>query len=459
MIALQLSETGDLLDGRLIGADAAFRGVSTDTRTLQRGNLFVALEGPRFDGHDYLDQARVGGAAGAAVTRPGTIDLPQLVVGDTRLALGQLAGHWRSRFSIPLVGITGSNGKTTVKEMTAAILGGPDAVLATRGNLNNDIGVPLTLFGLDVDHRAAVIEMGANHSGEIAYLAGIARPSVGVVTNAGPAHLEGFGSLDGVARAKGELFSSLAHDATAVINADDPYASLWRGLAGTRSVIDFGLERTAAVSAKWEATEGGSRMTLRTPWGVADLQLRVAGRHNVLNALAAAAAALAAGASIEQIGVGLEAMRGVAGRLNMRRRRDGLAVIDDTYNANPASLDAALEVLAERGGATWVVLGDMAELGSDSAGLHAQMGRRIRAAGIHRLYALGSMAERAAVEFGSGAVAYRSMDALLAELLPAAEAPLTVLVKGSRRMGMERVVEALLSDEQSADGIREGHRH
>ncbi len=459
MIAMQLSETAKVLGARHVGADSDFRGVSTDTRTLERGNLFVALEGPRYDGHEYLEQARAGGAAGAAVTCRSAVQLSQLVVDDTRVALGRLAAHWRSRFTLPVIGITGSNGKTTVKEMTAAILGGFGAVLATRGNLNNDIGVPLTLFGLDGDHRAAVIEMGANHSGEIAYLADMACPTVGVVTNAGPAHLEGFGTLEGVARAKGELFGSLADDGVAVINADDPYASLWRQLAGGRRVIDFGLEQPAAVSADWEPTEQGSRLALRSPWGVVELQLAVAGRHNVLNALAAASAALAADATLDQVRTGLQAVRAVSGRLSLRIRQDGLTIIDDTYNANPASLDAALQVLAQRSGDAWVVLGDMAELGADAAGLHGQMGERIRHAGVSRLYTLGSLAAHAAEEFGAGAEAFRSMESLLAALSAAAVPPLAVLVKGSRRMGMERVVAALLSGSDPAEMIPEGHRH
>jgi len=459
VIEMQLSDTAQVLNARRAGADGAFRGVSTDTRTLQRGNLFVALEGPRFDGHDYLEQAHAGGAAGAAVTRHSAMDLTQLVVDDTRLALGRLGGYWRSRFAVPVIGITGSNGKTTVKEMTAAILGGQAGVLATRGNLNNDIGVPLTLFGLGDEHRAAVIEMGANHAGEIAYLAGLARPTVGVVTNAGPAHLEGFGSLEGVAHAKGEMFSALAEDAVAIINADDPYASLWRQLAGSRRVVDFGLDQPAAVSADWEPFRDGSRVVLRSPWGTVQVRLAVTGGHNVLNALAASAAALAAGAGLEQVRTGLEAVRAVSGRLTVSARNDGLTVIDDTYNANPASLDAALQVLAQRGGDAWVVLGDMAELGGDAAGLHAQMGERIRQAGVSRLYALGDLAARAAAAFGAGAEAFRSMDALLAALVPVAMPPLTVLVKGSRRMGMERAVAALLSGAASEGQTREGHRH
>ncbi|MEJ2685824.1 MAG: UDP-N-acetylmuramoyl-tripeptide--D-alanyl-D-alanine ligase [Gammaproteobacteria bacterium] len=456
---MQLSDTAQVLNARREGADGAFRGVSTDTRTLQRGNLFVALEGPRFDGHDYLEQAHAGGAAGAAVTRHSAVDLTQLLVDDTRLALGRLGGYWRSRFAVPVIGITGSNGKTTVKEMTAAILGGQAGVLATRGNLNNDIGVPLTLFGLGEEHRAAVIEMGANHAGEIAYLAGLARPTVGVVTNAGPAHLEGFGSLEGVAHAKGEMFSALADDAVAILNADDPYASLWRQLAGSRRVVDFGLDQPAAVSADWKPFRDGSRVALRSPWGAVEVQLAVTGRHNVLNALAASAAALAAGAGLEQVRTGLEAVRAVSGRLTVSARNDGLTVIDDTYNANPASLDAALQVLAQRGGDAWVVLGDMAELGGDAAGLHAQMGERIRQAGVSRLYALGDLAARAAAAFGAGAEAFRSMDALLAALVPVAMPPLTVLVKGSRRMGMERAVAALLSGVAMEGQTREGHRH
>ncbi|HKK13202.1 MAG TPA: UDP-N-acetylmuramoyl-tripeptide--D-alanyl-D-alanine ligase [Gammaproteobacteria bacterium] len=444
MIAMQLSESARLLDAELAGPDAPFAGVSTDTRTLQQGNLFVALQGPSFDGHAFLDQARSRGAAGAAVQHGVADPLAQLVVPDTRRCLGDLARHWRGRFSLPVIAVTGSNGKTTVKEMIAAVLRRRGEVLATRGNLNNDIGVPLTLFGLNAEHASAVVEMGANHCGEIANLASIAGPTVAVVTNAGPAHLEGFGSLDGVARGKGELFSGLGDDGIAVINADDPYAPLWRELAGERRVMDFALEKPAAVSATWQAEGAGSRLDLRTPDGELEIQLALPGRHNVMNALAAAAAALAAGASLTQVGEGLGSLQPVPGRLTVSRRKDGVEIIDDTYNANPASLAAALEVLGARGGRRWVVLGDMGELGAGAQALHARTGRELRAAGVDRLYALGPLAAAAADAFGEGARPFPTMEALVAALTNDVQPGVSVLVKGSRRMQMERAVHALV---------------
>ncbi|HEB99533.1 MAG TPA: UDP-N-acetylmuramoyl-tripeptide--D-alanyl-D-alanine ligase [Thiotrichales bacterium] len=443
MMALQLSQAAEVLDGELQGPDVRFEGVSTDSRSLEPGNLFVALVGERFDGHEYLAQAAGRGAAAAAVCREVPAELPLVRVADTRRALGRLAAFWRRRFEIPLVAVTGSNGKTTVKEMTAAILGAGREVLATRGNLNNDIGVPLTLFRLDERHRAAVIEMGANHPGEIAWLTIIAAPTVAVITNAGPAHLEGFGSLEGVAEAKGEIYSGLRPGGTAVVNADDAFADLWRSLAAPRDVLTFGLDRPADLSADWRPAGGGSRLSLRTPWGYAELELPLPGRHNVMNALAASAAALAAGASLDEVVQGLGGMRAVSGRLQFLAGIAGARIIDDTYNANPASLGAALEVLAATPGEHWLVLGDMGELGPGAAELHAEAGRQAAASGVSRLFALGELAGEAARAFGGHARAYRDREALLGDLREAMHGDLVILVKGSRRMRMEQVVEAL----------------
>lgn len=448
MMAMQLSEAASLLQASFIGPDTRFAGISTDTRTLVADNLFIALVGPRFDGHDYLDQAQAKGAAAAAVSRPMISQLPLLQVTDTLQALGRLARHWRDRFSIPVIGVTGSNGKTTVKEMLAAILGCRGAVLATKGNLNNDIGVPLTLAGLNQTHRGAVVEMGANHGGEIEYLTQLTRPTVGIVTNAGPAHLEGFGSLEGVARAKGELFAGLDADAVAVINADDRFAGLWRELAQDRQTLSFGLESPADISARYRVQMDGTALELHTPQGSIDLKLPLLGRHNLINALGATAAALAAGADLEQVREGLESLTGVSGRLQRQPRRDGGLVIDDTYNANPASLRAAIDVLREFPGERWLVFGDMAELGDSTAALHAEVGAYAEQAGIDRLFTLGEYAAHAARAFGMRAQSFQDfdalMDALQADLAPA----ITVLVKGSRRMGMERVVQALTGTAQ-----------
>ncbi|NNG12935.1 MAG: UDP-N-acetylmuramoyl-tripeptide--D-alanyl-D-alanine ligase [Halobacteria archaeon] len=408
------------------------------------------MQGPNFDGHDFLEAAREQGAAAATVSRLQETALPLLEVDDTRLALGRLAANWRSRFALPVVAITGSNGKTTVRAMTDAILSRVGRTLSTRGNLNNDIGLPLTLARLSKDDRFAVIEMGANHHGEIDYLTRLARPTIAVVTNAGPAHLEGFGDLEGVARAKGEVFARLASGSTAVINADDRFAPLWRELAGAARVIDFGLEQPAAVQANWKGDVSGSRVLLKTPRGEVEIKLPVPGRHNVMNALAATAAALAAGADLETVRQGLESLTPVAGRFNVQHLPNGVTLIDDTYNANPESLQVALDVLAMAPGETWLVLGDMAELGTEAAALHREAGRRARRLGIDRVFGLGELARGAVDAFGDQGVAFDTLEALLAELHGLRHADLHILVKGSRGMRMERVVKALGGRVQNA---------
>lgn len=450
MMGLQLAQAAHILNADPAAADVRFEGISTDTRSLQPGNLFVALRGPNFNGEDYLAEAQRKGAVGAAVQQHQDLDLPQLEVADTRIALGQLAAHWRRRFSIPLVGITGSNGKTTVKEMVAAILSCRCETLVTQGNLNNDIGVPQTLFRLGVEHGAAVIEMGANHPGEIAYLTDIAEPTVGLVNNAGPSHLEGFGTLLGVAEAKGELFQHLPPDAVAVINAEDRFAPLWRKAAANRAQLSFGIEGDADVSAQWQGDAEGSDIELSTPQGTVALHLTLPGRHNVMNALAASAAALAAGAELAQLARGLESLRPVAGRLQRIVLADGSTLIDDTYNANPASLRVGLEVLRQCAGETWLVLGDMGELGPQAELLHQQMGKLVREAGIDRLFALGELAAAAAKVFGDGAVVCHSMDELNAAVADVWRPGVSLLVKGSRRMGMERVVRAVIDKKGEA---------
>jgi len=455
-LQLKLSEIARVVHGRHHGADVVIGQVSTDTRALRPGDLFIALEGEHFDGHDFIDAARSSAAAAAMVSRDVTTDLPLVQVDDTRRGLARLAGDWRGRFSIPLVGVTGSNGKTTVKEMIAAILNRRGATLATEGNKNNDIGMPLMLLRLTPAHAYAVIEMGANHAGEIAALSALAQPGVAVITNAGPAHLKGFGSLEGVARAKGELIAGLAAGGTAVINADDTYYPLWRELAGKRRCVSFGIDADADVSAiHIQHGADGAAFELHTPEGMRPVALRLPGVHNVRNALAAAAAAMAAGADVDDAKHGLEAMAPVRGRLCVQPGIHGIRLIDDTYNANPASLQAALQTLADAHGDRIVVLGDMYELGDEAAALHEQAGRWIKEAGVKRLFTLGEQSRHAARAFGDGGESFPDRGALIAALkntLAEATGPATVLVKGSRGMAMEAVVQGLKAGAGGGNG-------
>ncbi|HYL02079.1 MAG TPA: UDP-N-acetylmuramoyl-tripeptide--D-alanyl-D-alanine ligase [Steroidobacteraceae bacterium] len=436
--------------GRLSGADAPYTDVVSDSRTLAPGQLFVALRGPRFNGHDFVAAALTAGAAGAVVDAVQPVALAQIVVTDTQAALTQAARAWRAAFSGPLVGVAGSNGKTTAKEMTAAILAEAGSCLATRGNLNNHIGVPLTLLRLEPTHRYAVVEMGANRPGEVAALAALARPSVGMITNAGAEHLEGFGGLEGVARAEGEMVAGLGTAATAVINADDEFAALWRGLTRAR-VVTFGVRAPADFSASEVRSEVGAegfrtRFRLSAPQGRTAIELRVGGAHNIANALAAAAAAASAGATLAQIAAGLARVRAVPGRLQFQQAAGGAWLIDDSYNANPSSVRAAIEVLSALGGRRWLVLGDMAELGEYAPQAHAGIGELAREQGVERLYATGTLMARAVESFGAGAHWYADVPALIAalrEALAAAGPEVRILIKGSRFNRLERVVAAL----------------
>ncbi len=463
---MKLVEAARACGGRLLGVGGGnpeFGGVSTDSRSIVAGELFIALRGENFDGHDFVRQVIEQGATGALVDETWLaqqgpdLALPLIGVADTRLALGTLAAVWRRRFPIPLIGVTGSNGKTTVKEMCAAILreqvrlDGFDpalAVLATTGNLNNDIGVPLMLLRLRPAHRAAVIEMGMNHPGEIDYLTRIAAPTVALVNNAQRAHLEGLGSLAGVARAKGEIFNGLPRDGAAVINADDAQAGLWRelaGAAGIARVIGFGIEQEAEVRATCQPLAFGSRLVVATPQGALDIELKVPGLHNARNALAAAAATLAAGASLAAVSAGLAGYAGVKGRLQRRAAENGALLIDDTYNANPDSMRAAIDVLAALPGKKIFVLGDMGEVGAQSGQFHDEIGGYAKSMGVDRLLALGEHAAAAVRNFGAGATHFKNAAALVEALRPQLDANTTVLVKGSRFMRMERVADAIES--------------
>ena len=447
-----MSQAARATGGQLAGQDAAFDAVSSDSRKIAAGDLFIALKGEKFDGAEFVPGALKDGAVAAMVNENSRAALSAalppgaciLYVDDTRLALGRLAAHWRAQFDIPLAAITGSNGKTTVKEMLASVLreaaGSAEAVLATQGNLNNDIGMPLTLRKLRTAHRYAVIEMGMNHPGEIDYLTRIARPSVAIVNNASGAHLAGLGTVEAVARAKGEIFAGLAEDGVAVINADDDHAPLWRELAGTHKRIEFGLECAVAVHGQWQVRGYGAHVEIDTPQGSLQAMLQVPGAHNVRNALAVTAAATALHIPPATIARGLEKFSGVAGRMQRKTALRGAMLIDDTYNANPASLRSAIRVLAQATGRKILVLGDMGELGSDAVQLHAAIGAEARDAGVDELLALGELSAHAATAFGPGACHFADAENLCSALQEKLNAGVTVLVKGSRFMKMERVV-------------------
>lgn len=442
-------------DGRLVGEDRFVECISIDSRSLPPGALFAALRGDRFDGHEFAGAAADRGACGLLVERPLPIALPQVVVADTLRALTACARAHRRGFRGPVVAVTGSNGKTTTKEMIGAILGLKDPCLITKGNLNNHIGVPLTLLGLRPEHCRAVIEMGANHRGEIAHLASLAAPDVGLVTNAAAAHLEGFGSLDSVAAGKGELFSALPAHGVAVINADDRYAQSWRVTAAGRQVVTFGLDQPADFTARTIVSSvppEGPRLEfeLVSPIGAEHVRLDMAGLHNLRNALGAAAAAHAAGAGLHDIAAGLAAARPVKGRLQFRPAINGALLVDDSYNANPGSLRAGLDAFRAFNGVRWLVLGDMMELGSAADQLHAEVGRYARESGIERLLATGPLARFAADAFGPGGAWFENVEDLIAEARRTLGSDVAVFVKGSRASRLERVTAALAPVEGEA---------
>jgi UDP-N-acetylmuramoyl-tripeptide--D-alanyl-D-alanine ligase len=431
----------------------AVAGVSTDTRSVGAGQLFVALRGERFDAHDFLGDAVAAGAAALLVADAARVPagVPAVVVADTRLALGRLAAAWRARFDLPVIAVTGSNGKTTAKEMIAAILREAygDTVLATRGNLNNDIGLPLTLLGLDATHRAAVIEMGMNHPGEIAYLAALGAPTVALVTNAQRAHLEGMGDLGEVAREKGSIYGGLRAGGVAVINADDAYADYWRGLAAGHALRTFGTGEGADVHGSVRQHGLDLAVDIVAPEGAATVTLRVPGRHNAQNALAAAAACLAAGVPLPAVVAGLAGFAGVKGRLQRRAGRRGAEILDDTYNANPDSVRAGIDVLAATVGRKILVLGDMGEIGEASGQYHDEIGGYAKSQGVDRLFALGDATQQAVRNFGEGGQHFCSVDKLVAAVDKEMGPETTVLVKGSRFMKMERVADALAIGEET----------
>lgn len=448
MIPLAASDVAVALQAQLVGDDVVFHSVSTDSRHIQAGDLFIALQGPNFDGHKFADEVIQKGACALVVTRHLDVPVPQLIVADTRIALGQLGALVKSRIPVKTVAVTGSAGKTTVKEMIASILSLKGAVLATAGNFNNDIGVPLTLLRLEPQHQYAVMELGANHLGEIAYTTALVKPDVALITNVAAAHLEGFGDLFGVARAKGEIYNGLPAAGTAIVPMDSEFHDYWLQRLQSLHVQTFSQQQAADYSAEdiQLDMEGCAGFLMQTPYGAIAIQLRIPGRHNVSNALAAAAATLAMGATLAEVQEGLGAMKPVKGRINVYQPKALVRIIDDTYNANVESCKAAIDLLASYQGQRLLVLGDMGELGPDARVYHEEVGIYARQVGLDGLFTLGVLSQNASDQFHQQAAHFSSRPQLLNRLQPYLDGgqEVTILVKGSRSAKMELVVHDLL---------------
>lgn len=443
---MALSKAAKILEGKLTGNSVNFSAVSTDTRSLLKGDLYIALQGESFDGHDYLQQAQTAGAVAAVVHKDVVTSLPVIKVEDTRKALAGLAAARRQIFSGRVVAITGSNGKTTVKEMVSAIAAKQGDVVATRGNFNNDIGMPLTLLRMEKEDYA-VIEMGANHPGEISNLSSIARPDIALINNAGPAHLEGFVSLDGVAKAKAEIYEGLPSNGTVVINMDDEYADYWKQLTKDKRVIGFSMKnKVESVYGQWQSTPFGGDLLVSVNGSEVKIKLNIHGVHNAMNALAAIAVAEALEIKHEYIMQALNEFTSVKGRLEFYRVTDKLTVIDDTYNANPASLSAGIDVLNELPGKHWLVLGDMGELGNEARRVHFDAGMKARTSGVTRLLTIGEASQHAADAFGENAQIFTDKDELVSYIKKHQSDELGILVKGSRFMHMEQIVKSLIEE-------------
>jgi len=441
---MALSQATKILNGILIGDDLEFSDVSTDTRNLKKGDLYIALKGDSFDGHDYIEQAQQAGAIAAIVHEDVVTNLPLIKVEDTRKALGGLAAAWRQSFGGKVVAITGSNGKTTVKEMVSAIVAKQGEVLATRGNFNNDIGLPLTLLRMEHEDFA-VIEMGANHSGEISNLTLITKPDVALINNAGPAHLEGFGSLKGVAQAKGEIYQGLSNDGVVVLNKDDAFSDYWTELSAGKRIVSFSMrDRSASVYGEWQQADSGGILNVKAGDENLFINLKVHGLHNAMNALAAIAVAKALDINSSFIVQALDEFVAVKGRLNFHKVGKSLTLIDDTYNANPASLDAGIKVLSELPGQHWLVLGDMGELGDDERRVHFDAGMKARTSGVTRLLTIGEASCHAVDAFGENAQNFKTKDELVSFIQEHQSEELGILVKGSRFMHMEQIVESII---------------
>ena len=450
---LLLSEIASITGGQLQGEDVLVEGLSIDTRSMNDGELFVALIGDSFDPHELIEKEKAVNAAAVLVQHKVNTKIPQVIVENTYQALQDLAAEWRKRFSLPVVGVTGSNGKTSVKELIKEILSTQGKVLATIGNLNNHIGVPLTLCKLNDQHQYAVIEMGANHAGEIANLAKLAQPNIGVITNIGPAHLEGFGSIEGVARAKAELYANVNSNGVAVVNADDAFKDSWTNEIGSRMRISFGVEKSADVSGKAIAQD---LIEISTPMGDFRVKPQLSGAHALLNMLAATAVGLAIGIDLDDIKVGIENTKAVQGRLMRVKGLSGARILDDTYNANPASLAAALDVQAKESGEHWLVLGDMGELGDESEFMHQKAGEIAKQFGVKRLFAYGPLTKHSVKAFGSGAKHFSSHAEIVTVLQKEITKEICVLVKGSRAMQLEKIVAGIKSKNASGNNKLNG---
>jgi UDP-N-acetylmuramoyl-tripeptide--D-alanyl-D-alanine ligase len=456
MISLRLSEIALATAARLVGHDLDIQSVSTDSRAIKAGDLFIALKGPNFDAHQFVADVLDKGAVAVVTEQQLDVAVPQLVVADTKLALGQLGALVKQRLQVPAVAVTGSVGKTTVKEMMAAIMSRIGNVLATAGNFNNEIGVPLTLLRLTPEHQYAVMELGANHLGEIAYTTSLVKPKVAMITNVAAAHLEGFGDLFGVARAKGEIYTGLAADGLAIVPLDSEFHSYWLQRLTHLQVHTFSMTQQADYYAEAIALDeqGCAGFTMFTPYGQRFIQLTLPGKHNVSNALAAAAATLAMGASLADVQLGLSQMKPVKGRINVHQPKPLLRIIDDTYNANSESAKAATDLLASYGGIRILVLGDMGELGPDARMYHEEVGQHALSLGINHLFTLGVLSQNASALFHAQGAHFSSRQQLVAKLLPffQLEAEVSILVKGSRSARMELVVQDLLERCQQETG-------
>ncbi len=447
MIEMTLHQAAAAIKVAMPSENPRFKGVTIDSRKVSAGELFVAFSGVRSDGHESLQQAAEQGASAALVEHPVKAPLPQLICQDSAHALGRLASHWRQQMNPRLVGITGSNGKTTVKQMLASILSQQGPTLATAGNFNNEIGMPLTLCQLDRSHQFAAIEMGAGKPGDIRYLAELAKPDVGLITNAGPAHLERLGTVDNVARVKGELIEALPGDGVVILNVDDVRHSVWRKLAANRTILEVSLDHSADICGQVEPAGDAQQLLLTVGTETVEVKLPVAGRHNARNALCAAAAASALNVSVDLIASGLASFVSAEGRLNRRALPQGGHLIEDSYNANPASVAAAIDVLADCQGHRILVLGDMFELGEDALRMHRELGEAAGRVGLDQLLTLGALSSEASSAFGSMGEHFESAEQLLDYLRPLLGDGVTCLIKGSRGMRMERISQVLMTGE------------